>query len=129
MRGLAGEFGEVAHAAREGLQEGQGHRRPLPTQLEECDAREEQDARRRHGDRGRHVAAAIEERHLAERGAGAFSVKDLLAPDARRLPHLDGPLRDDEEPVTGVALREHALVSPERPRRAAPAEAPELHRR
>jgi len=78
-REVAGEIGEAAHAARQGLQEGERHRRLPPAQLEDRGARKKEEARRRHRDRRGDVAAPIEERHFPQGGSRPLGVEALLA--------------------------------------------------
>ena len=123
------EPGESPHPPRHGLEHGQRDGRMAPTEVEHGLPWNEHEPRGLDGDGRGDVALAVEERRLAERGAGALGVEHLLPAARRDLAHLHGAVGDDEEAAARIPRFEGPLASPERARAAAPREPCQLGRR
>ena len=120
------DAGEVTDPARHRPQHRERHRRASVTETEHLGARDEQHARGHDGDSGGDVAAPIEERPLAERGARSFRVEDLLAASEGDLPDLDTTVGDDEEAPARLTLLEESFSGAKDLRGAAPGQTPQL---
>jgi len=126
---IAHDRSEPPHPLRQRLQHGQRDLGMLPAQRQHVRPWHEHHATRDERDRGRDVAAAIEEWALAQGGARPLRVEDLLATAQRDLEHLDAARRHDEEAGARRAFLEERLARGQRARAAAPRERAQLRGR